>query len=182
MPRPWLFRISQKKPNLIIVLLYIVVKKMAKSAPLKNTVWDCSWRSCIVRSTQVLVSYLLSDNQLICRLRCLLKSTIIVCRLLANEKRRVLDLRTRTTTGTGFNLKFFSRILVIKYSTRKASLYYFSPEKLVRLFYWRRFNPFPVAKWLNLYNLIACSRHYEILAKTLRRMTTAIMFSRQKIS
>ena len=99
--------ITKKKKNLIIVLLYIVVKKMAKSAPLKNTVWNCSWRSCIVRSTQVLVSYLLSDNQLICRLCCLLKSTIIICRLLANEKRRVLDLRTRTTTGTGFNLKFF---------------------------------------------------------------------------
>ena len=42
-----------------------------------------------------------------------------------------LDLKTRTTTSWRFNLKVFSRI-VEKYSTRKASLYYCSPEILVR--------------------------------------------------
>ena len=44
---------------------------------------------------------------------------------------RALDLKARTTTSTRFNLKVFSRI-VEKYSTRKASLYYCSPEILVR--------------------------------------------------
>ena len=34
-------------------------------------------------------------------------------------------------------------------------------------------------KLLTLY-LIACSHHYDILAKTRRRMTTAVSFSRQK--
>ena len=44
-----------------------------------------------------------------------------------------LDLRTRTTTSTRFNLKVFSRI-VEKFLTQRASLYYLPLEKLVRLF------------------------------------------------
>ena len=47
--------------------------------------------------------------------------------------KRVLDLRTRTTTSRTFYFKVFWRI-VEKYTIRKVSLYYFSPEKLVRLF------------------------------------------------
>ena len=47
---------------------------------------------------------------------------------------RALDLKTRTTTSTRFNLKVFSRT-VEKYSTRQASLYYCSPEILVRQFF-----------------------------------------------
>ena len=44
-----------------------------------------------------------------------------------------LDLRTRTTTSTRFDLKVFARI-VEKFFTQGASLYYLPPEKLVRLF------------------------------------------------
>ena len=38
-----------------------------------------------------------------------------------------------SASATGFHLKVFSRILE-KYSSRKASLYYVSPETLVQLF------------------------------------------------
>ena len=47
------------------------------------------------------------------------------------EPQRALDLRTKTSTR--LNLNVFSCILE-KYSTRKPSLYYFPPKKLVRLF------------------------------------------------
>ena len=34
-------------------------------------------------------------------------------------------------------------------------------NKTLRLFFWRRFSSFPVAKCLNIENLITCSRHYD---------------------
>ena len=58
-------------------------------------------------------------------------------------------------------LKAFSRTLE-KYSTRKASLYYFSPEKFVRLFLLERVLPFPDRKMIKLLkfdNLFPPLRH-----------------------
>ena len=72
--RPWLFRISQK-PSLLIVLLYINLKKNDKRIIAPNTVyfrqamfllrcpwtWHCSWKSCIARATYRLFTNLLAD-------------------------------------------------------------------------------------------------------------------------
>ena len=72
-PRPWLFWISQK-PNLITVFLHIVLKKIMTNTPSQGT-WIliykiyCQWKSYIARTTYILVSCLLADNWLICRLR-----------------------------------------------------------------------------------------------------------------
>ena len=49
-----------------------------------------------------------------------------------------------------------------KYSTRKASLHYFSPEKLVRLFLLEKFYPFSGGKMIKLLkfdNLFPLLRH-----------------------
>ena len=62
---------------------------------------------------------------------------------------RALDLRTRATTSIRFNLKVFWRIFE-KYSTRGASLYYFSPKKLVRLFLLMNFYPLSGSKMIEL--------------------------------
>ena len=55
----------------------------------------------------------------------------------SDNREFLIDLRMRTTS-TRFDLKFFFSLILEKYSAKKASLYYFSPEK-------RRFSSFPVA-------------------------------------
>ena len=72
----------------------------------------------------------------------------------------------------------FSRI-VEKRSTRKASLYYFLPEKLVWLFLMEKVQPFPSCKMTKHLKFDNLFPPYEILTKTCGRMTTAITFSRQ---
>ena len=83
-----------------------------------------------------------------------------------------------TRTNTRFNLKFL-RVFTKNFQHEKLPhRTIFHLKNKSGYFYWR-YSPFPVAKWLHFSNLITCSRHYDILAKTRSRMTTAITFSRQ---
>ena len=82
------------------------------------------------------------------------------------------------STNTRFNLK--SLRVFLKKAPRKASFYYFSQKKLARLFILNEGKPSPnsrMIKLLTIDNLFP--RHFDILAKTRGRMTTAITFSRQ---
>ena len=60
-----------------------------------------------------------------------------------------------------------------------CTFYFLTPKKLVRLFILKEVKPSPDSWMIKVLHLVTCSRHYDILAKTRRRMTTAIMFSRQ---
>ena len=81
-------------------------------------------------------------------------------------------------TSTRFNLKSL-RVFSKKNTPRKASSYFFSPKSLYSYLDWRMLSPLQIVKWWNFLHLITCSRHYDILAKTRSKMTTAITFSRQ---
>ena len=56
---------------------------------------------------------------------------------------------------------------------------YFHMKRWHFYLYWRRLILLPFAKRSNFVHLITCFRHYDILAKTRSRITTAITFSRQ---
>ena len=73
----------------------------------------------------------------------------------------------------GNKRKVFSRILE-KYSTRKASLYYFLTWKISVVIFIGEGLALSLFK-----NLITCSPHYDILSETRSRMATATTFSRQ---
>ena len=84
-------------------------------------------------------------------------------------------MRTKKTTSTRFNLKFFGVLskhiqpgrLHCTIFTWKISAVIFIGEG------------FALSRLQNDYNLITYSIHYYILANTRSRMTTAITFSRQ---
>ena len=94
-------------------------------------------------------------------------------------RNRPLDLRTRTRTR--FNLKFFCatsqnwnshpRKLHCSRFTRKVCT--------VALFLLKEVKPSPKFKMIKVLTFLTCSRHFDVFAKTLSRMTTAITFSRQ---
>ena len=95
-------------------------------------------------------------------------------------QQRPSDSRTKTTTSTRFNLKFF-RLLCTKKKTI-ASLHstLFHQISLLCYLFWRRLiiKPFlgrKIIRRLTFYNLFL----HDILAKPRSRMTTAITFSRQ---
>ena len=86
-PRHWLFRISQKT-NLIIVLLYFVLKKIMTNALLHRTQFNldkpCSYFTVheldiglgIAFATYGLFTNLLADQWIICRLHCFPELTV----------------------------------------------------------------------------------------------------------
>ena len=90
-----------------------------------------------------------------------------------------LDSRTRTTTSTRFDLKFFRvlsknkhpGILHCTFFTRKVStvIFFEGGQDLSRL---------QNTKTSHI-SVITCSRRYDTRAKTRSRMTTATTFSRQ---
>ena len=57
--------------NRIYWLFYYTLfwRKQRQTHVTRNLNWYCYWKSCIARATNRLVSYLLEDNQPICRLR-----------------------------------------------------------------------------------------------------------------
>ena len=67
---------------------------------------------------------------------------------------RALDLRTRTSRSTRFNLNF-SRVFRKKNTPQKASFYFFHKRSYFGYLYWRR------AKWWNFIHLITCSRSQQ---------------------
>ena len=78
-----------------------------------------------------------------------------------------------------FDLNFFTHILK-KIDTHKASFSFFLPEYLVRFFFLKKVKPFPDCKMIKLLQIkTPCFCHYDNLAKTRSRMTTAIASSRQ---
>lgn len=90
---------------------------------------------------------------------------------------RALDSKTRITTTTRFNYKFFRVFSTNRLKTpRKASLHFFD-QKIALLCLLKEVTPSPERKMLKL--LVTCFRHHDIVAKTLSRMTTAITFSGQ---
>ena len=62
-------------------------------------------------------------------------------------------------------LKVFSLILK-KHTPRKATLYFFTPEKLAQLFLLKEVYLPPDRKMIKLLHLTTCFRHYDILAKS----------------
>ena len=75
-------------------------------------------------------------------------------------------------------LDVFSRILKIK-TSRKASFYLFSLEKLALLPLVKEVTPSPDRKMIKLLTFDNLFSHFDILAKTRVRVTTATTFSRQ---
>ena len=74
---------------------------------------------------------------------------------------RPLDSRTRTTTSTRFDFKFFSRLLKMQ-TPRKASFCHFSLEKLALLPLVKEVTPSPDRKMIKLLtfdNLFPLLRH-----------------------
>ena len=94
------------------------------------------------------------------------------------QKKRPLDSRTRTTTTTRFDLKFF-----FAYSQNIDTLEFFivlfSPEKLAMLSFLKEVKTSLDCKMRKHLTLDKLYPHYDILAKTRSRMTTATTFSRQ---
>ena len=88
----------------------------------------------------------------------------------AQKANDAIHSRTRTATGTRFNLNVFSRILK-NYSPLELHSTFFSPEKLARLFFLKEVKPSPDCKMIKLDNLF--------FAKTRSRMRTTIAFFRQ---
>ena len=82
-------------------------------------------------------------------------------------------------TSTRFNLQFL-RLFKKKDTAESFILIFFSPQKLVRLFILKEVKPSLDRKMIKFTHLVTCSRHYDILAKSRRRMTTAITFSRKR--
>ena len=90
-----------------------------------------------------------------------------------------IDSRTRTTTSTRFDLKFFRvlskidtlKLFIVLFFTRNVSsvIFFEGGQDLSRL---------QNTKTSHI-SVITCSRHYDTLTKTRSRMTTAITFSRQ---
>ena len=80
-------------------------------------------------------------------------------------------------TSTRFNLQFL-RLFKKKDTAESFILIFFSPQKLVRLFILKEVKPSLDRKMIKFTHLVTCSRHYDILAKSRCRMTTAITFSR----
>ena len=82
----------------------------------------------------------------------------------------------RTRTGTSIRTRFEFKSVFVAYTktmdTQKPSLYFLSGGKLSQLFLLKEVKPIPDRK------MITCFRHYDILATTRSRMTTAIAFSR----
>ena len=81
-----------------------------------------------------------------------------------------------------FNLKFLL-VFLKKRHLGKLHFTFFRPKRLVRLYMVIRVKPVkssPDRKMIKSFlHLITCSRHYDILAKILSRLTMAITFSRQ---
>ena len=82
-------------------------------------------------------------------------------------------------TSTRCNLKFFFTRVLNKRHPEKLHFTVFSPKRLVQLFILMEVEPSSDSKRIELPHLITCSRHYDILAKTRSRMTSAITFSRK---
>ena len=90
-----------------------------------------------------------------------------------------IDSRTRTTTSTRFDLKFFRvlskidtlKLFIVLFFTRNVStvIFFEGGQDLSRL---------QNTKTSHIL-VITCSRHCDTLTKTRSRMTTAITFSRQ---
>ena len=85
----------------------------------------------------------------------------------------------RTSTSTRFNFTFFSMFSKQRHPG-KLHFTFFHQKSSYGYLYWRRLSTLPIAKWWNFLDLITCSRHFNILAKTRSRITTVITFSRQK--
>ena len=92
---------------------------------------------------------------------------------------RPLDSRTRTTTSTRFDVKFFR--VFSKYRLHgRALFYYISLKKLALLPLVKRVTRFPHRKMIKLLlTLISCFCYHDIRAKTRRRVTAATTYSHQ---
>ena len=75
-------------------------------------------------------------------------------------------------------LRVFSRIVKIL-TSRKASFYHISPEKLAPLSLVKEVTPSPDRKMIKFPTFDNLFRHHDIRAKTRSRMATATTFSRQ---